>query len=141
MSYIPYNSPMDVQEVDPTSQHTVYETLVDETNIENDTLYYYIDFLGYRYAAFQLALSCDAGNVDAYLEASVQDDGTAAASCTYIDVTNALFSVASLQASAGSASAIWNISAPYNVKWLRIKLLLGAESNSGDATIYCRKTY
>jgi hypothetical protein len=85
-------------EVNPLSSHYVSETLVDETNITtNTTTYAYFDMNGYKYFALQGETSGAAPTdvLTVTVEATAQDDGTAAASCDYQDVTNSQFGVAS----------------------------------------------
>lgn len=139
--YIPSQEPVQISESNPLSQHYVGETLATESNANNDTYYYYVDAAGYRYFSFQLELGCDSGFVDGYIEGSCQDDGSAPADCSYIDITQTLFNIDSLQAAGTTASDIWIIDTPLPVKYLRIKILAGAGSNSGDWTIYHRRMY
>jgi hypothetical protein len=128
----------------PDYAWTQESTITDVTNATDGTAYYPsagIDFDQYRYGGFQIALDCDAGAVTATVEASFQDDGTAGDSADYVDVTNDLFGVASLVASAGAASDLWVIDTPFPAKFLRIKIVYATGGNTGDATIYWRGTY
>jgi hypothetical protein len=127
--------------VNPEHAWTQQSTLVDVTDETDSTIYYYVDFDGYKFAGFQIDLGCLAGTVTATLEASMQDDGTAQASCAYQDVTNDLFGVANLQAAAGTASDMWVIDTPFPTKFLRVKIVYATGANSGDATIYFRGIY
>jgi hypothetical protein len=134
-----------VQVLNPDHAWTQESTLVDATDVTDATVVYPtagIDFDQYRYGGFQISLDCDTGTVTATVEASFQDDGVATgATAAYVDVTNALFGVASLVATAGSASALWVISAPFPAKYLRVKIVYATTDNSGDATVYFRGTY
>jgi len=128
-------------QVNPEHAWTQQSTPVDDTNITDGTVYYYVDFDQYRYAGYQISLDCDAATVTATLEASLQDDGTAQGSCAYQDVTNDLFGVASLVAAAAPASDMWVIDTPFPAKFLRLKIVYATGGNTGDATVYFRGTY
>jgi len=128
-------------EVNPISEHHVEETLAAVTNGADDTFYYYVDMDGYRNASFQLAMDCDAGTVTATCEASIQDDGTAQAACTYQDITNDLFGVASLVSAAAPATDMWIVDTPLAVKFLRLKVVAATGATTGDWTIYHKRMY
>lgn len=130
--------------LNPDYAWTQSATLVDATDVTDATVYYPsagIDFDQYRYGGFQLALDCDTATVTATVEASFQDDGSDGSTADYIDVTLALFGVASLVSSAAPASALWVISAPFPAKYLRVKIVYATTDNSGDATVFWRGSY
>lgn len=132
-----------VEEIDPISQHYVAETLADVTDQADATYDYYVDMSGYSRLGFQLDLSCGLGTVTATVWATLQDDGTAPGACGYIDVTNAWFGVANLQAAAGTASAYWN-QIDIAAKYVRVRIVAatgGAGAQLGDWTIYHKRLY
>lgn len=135
------------EEIDPISQHYAYETIADETDYTEagppDTLYYYVDMAGYSKAGFQLELDCDAGTVTATIEGTLMADGTAPASCTYQDITNDTFGVASLVAAAAPASDMWIDYAGVLglFKYVRIVIVSNTGDDSGDWQIYAKKMY
>ena len=140
-AYAPTEDAYQDYQVNPEHAWTQQVTLVDDTNIADATVYYYVDFDMYKYGGFQLALDCDAITVTATLEGSYQDDGTAQAACAYQDVTNALFGVASLVSAAAPAEAMWLMTTPQSFKYLRVCVVYATGGNTGDATIYFRGTY
>lgn len=123
--------------------HYVSETLAAVTNGADSTFYYYVDITTYRKAGFQFELDCDAGTVTVTIEGTLQDDGTAPASCTYQDITSDTFGVTSLVASAGSASDMWidNSEKLACFKYVRIKVVAATGGTTGDWTIYHRRLY
>lgn len=142
MTYFPNSVPLQVAEADPISQHYVAETLLDTEDIADDTYYYYIDMAGFRKAAFQFEMVCTGGTMTVTCEGTLQDDGTAQASCDYQDVTSDVFGVASLVASAGAASDMWidNSEKLAAFKYVRIKLVVAGGADA-DATFYAKRLY
>jgi len=129
------------EEIDPLDQKYVGETLLDLTNIaQTTTAYAYIDMAGFQTLGIQAETS-GATPTDVLtitLEASMQDDGTAAASCAYQDVTNALTGSASFV----DTDFISLIATPFAVKYLRVKYTTSTGGgNDCDLTIYTKKFY
>ena len=129
-------------EVNPVSEHHVEETLATATVQGNGTTYYYIDMDGYRYFSIQCTNTSGGEGDNTYtLEATNQDDGTAAASCAYQDVTTALAGVASW------VDINWFaiIDTPSSFKYVRVKVVRanddGAPANDGAWTIFAKKMY
>lgn len=124
-------------EINPLSEHHVEETLVDEENGTDGTYYYYVDMDGYKHFSAQMELNGGSGTVTATVEATNQDDGTAAASCTYQDVTNALFGAASF-----TASNFLIADTALSFKYVRYKIVASTGgANDADWTIYHKKQY
>jgi hypothetical protein len=71
--------------------------LVDVSNQSDGTYDYYIDLDGVRACSFQLVITT-AGTVTITFEGTTWDDGTVAASCTYVDLTNKIYGAASFTA-------------------------------------------
>ena len=136
-------------EQDPVSEHHGSITLCDVTDYAETasphTEYYYLDMDGYGDVAFQLSLDSDNGTVTATIECTVQDDGTAPASCTYEGVTNDVFGVASLVSAAAPATDLWvaNNGALGACKYVRAKVVYatGNANDDGDATIWAKYLY
>lgn len=128
-------------ELDPVSGHHVELTLVDLTNIStNTTSYAYFDMDGYRYFSLQLetsgALPTDVLTVT--VEATNQDDGTAAAGCTYQDVTSEFFGVASV---VDSDDFLISDTAT-SLKYVRVKIVTSNDAGGdADLTIYAKRMY
>jgi hypothetical protein len=127
--------------VNPDWTRTAQTTPVDLDDVTDDTYYYYLDWDGYKYGGLQIELGCDAGTVTATLEATRQDDGTAQASCSYLDRTLELTGAANLQAAAGTASDDWAFDTPISYKYMRAKIVAATGGNTGDITIYDRRIY
>ena len=126
-----------VEEIDPLSQQFVTETLAAVTNGTDATYYYYFDMNGFKYFALQSTLNGGSGTVTLTAEATIQNDGTAPASCTYVDVTNDLFGVAST-----TASDMWVADEVNAFKYVRVKVVASTGgANDGDWTIYLKKLY
>lgn len=96
------------------------DTLLSLTNITaNTTAYGYIDVENYKYLIIQNETSGTTPTdvLTLTLEATAQNDGTAAASCTYQDVTTALTGAASYV----DTDCMWIIDTPVKYKYLRVK--------------------
>jgi hypothetical protein len=130
------------EEINPIDQRDAVN-VVDVTNGTDATYLYYYDLDGYRKAGFQFALDCAAGTVTVTIEGTVMDDGTAPASCTYIDITNDTFGVASLVAAAGAASDLWidNSEKLSLFKYVRIRVVAATGGNTGDWRIDYKALY
>jgi hypothetical protein len=126
-----------VEETDPISSHHVEETLADVTNGADATYYYYFDMDGFKYFTTQLTLNGGSGTCTATVEATIQDDGTAPASCTYVDITLSEFGAASFTA---SDMLIGDVA--YGFKYVRIKIVASTgAADDADWTIYNKKLY
>lgn len=132
-----------VFEVNPLSEHHVEETLADVTNGADGTYYYYVDMDGYRGSTGQLELNGGSGTCTVTVEATLQDDGTAAASCTYQDVTQYGFTPATGAAAASfTADAVLTQNEGLAVKYLRYKVVASTGgADDADWTIYHKKQY
>jgi hypothetical protein len=126
-----------VFEVNPISDHHVEETLVENATEADGTNYYYVDMDGYKNFSAQIEVIPGSGSMTVTLEATNQDDGTVAASCTYQDVTTALTGVAST-----IVDDFWIVNTPTAFKYLRYKTVsaTGAADDAG-ITIYHKKMY
>jgi hypothetical protein len=122
-------------EIDPISSHHVEETLVATTGLAIGTYYYYIDMDGFKTLNNQV-VKAGAGTMACTVEGTLQDDGTAPASCTYSDVTTDLYGIASI-----SASDIFvdDTGACAGFKYLRVKVVVTV--NTIDLTIWSKKVY
>mgnify|MGYP001548464897 CR=1 FL=1 len=124
-------------EINPLSEHHVEETLADVTNGADGTYYYYVDMDGYKHFSSQLELSGGSGTCTVTVEATNQDDGTAAASCTYQDVTSGLFGSASF-----TASNFLIADTAQSFKYIRYKVVASTTgADDADWTIYHKKQY
>ena len=95
----------------------------------------------YRKGSFQLEITpASATSVTVTLEGTIQDDGTAPASCTYQDITNDVFGVAN-----ATADDMWldNAEALAGLTYARIKVAVVYPGDEDDAdwTIYHKKLY
>ena len=117
------------------------DTLVEATGMADDTHPYFVDFAGYRYGVFQIEQSCTSGSVVTTIEASAEDNGTSDLSADYDDVTQALFGVATLTATAGTAKAFWAITVPFVVKYLKLNSVIAGGLGSGAVKCHFRGQY
>lgn len=129
------------EEIDPVSAHHAESTLLALTNIAtNTTGYGYLDLDGYRYVALQGETSGTTPTdvLTVTLEASIQDDGTAQASCTYQDVTLELAGVASWV----DTDFMVFIDVPLAIKYLRVKYVTSNDSGAdADLTVYAKRMF
>jgi hypothetical protein len=124
-------------EVSPLSSHHVEETLADVTNETNATTSYYMDMDGYKTFAVQIEINGGATDTTTVtVEASIQDDGTAAASATYQDVTNEWFEAANF-----TEDTILERNVPVDVKFVKIKTVTAGGNNDADYALYSKKSY
>jgi len=123
-------------EVNPLSSQYVGETLIDDTLTASSSDELYFDMSGFKNFALQGEMTIDASSITVTVEATCQDDGTAAASCAYQDVTSALFGVASWVDTDFMAIA----DSPVPFKYVRVKWSTGAGAAS-DLAVYLKKMY
>jgi hypothetical protein len=125
----------------PLDSVNISNTLVDSTSISDGLLQYYVDMDGFRYNGTHIIMSCTAGQIDGYVYASLQDDGTAPASVTYSDITNDMFGVTTIKATASSSiNDIYIIDTPFPVKYLKFEFALDA-ANTANVTVYNKKMF
>jgi len=135
-------------EVAPLSSQHAEETLINASNITtNTTTYAYIDMDGYRYLSLQ-GVTSGAAPTDVLtvtVEATNQDDGTVAASCSYSDITALLYDAAT--GAIGTVSwADTNFMAtfpvPYGFKYVRVKYVTSnGAGNDADLVVYDKKMF
>ncbi len=130
------------EEQDPISSHHNENTLCDLTNIATNTTDYcgYIDMDDYRSLGIQIETSGTAPTdvLTVTFECSIQDDNTAPASCTYQDITNDLFGVASVV----DSNDFWIVSTPLPVKYCRVKYVTSNDGgNDADLTVFYKVLY
>lgn len=119
----------------PLSDQHAESTLVDNTNETDATTYYYVDMDGYNAMGAQLIISGGSGTMTVTVEGSLQDDGTAASSCTYGDISTE-FGAASWTAT----TILQGQDLAY--KYLRFKTVSSTGgSDDADITIYFKKLY
>lgn len=135
-------------ETSPVSSHHVEETLADVTNETSGTNYYYVDMDGYKNLGIQIDTSGAAptDTLTITFEGSLQDDGTAPASCFYTDIT-AMFYDGATNA-LGTASwvdvdvAAWLTEAVAGTfKYIRVKTVTAGGNNDADYVIYAKRAY
>lgn len=124
-----------------TSNFSAYYvfTPIAVTNGTDGTYYYYYEMNGYKQLGIQLIIGAGSGSVTATVEGTMQDDGTAQASCTYKDVTNALYGAASFTAS----NVLFDTNTKCgNFKYLRVKIVANTGgAGDGDWTIFAKKLF
>lgn len=127
--------------LNPDSESYVGETLAALSNIAaNTTGYLYLDMAGYKYFTMQCDTSgtTPTDTLTLTVEATLQDDGTAAASCAYVDVTNDWFGVASVV----DADVNFAKDTPTAAKYVRLKYVTSNTGGSdADLTVYAKRLY
>lgn len=138
-TYNPSAGSSNTTETNPIWNQNLGETIVDVTNETDGTNEYYVDMDGYAGLNLQLIISGGSGTMTVTVEASAQDDGTAAASVTYIDVTSDVFGSASFTASTylfDSAKVLGG------AKFVKVKTVSSTGgSNDADVRINIKKLY
>lgn len=128
-----------MKEADPESTHYISETLADVTDGADATYYYYVDMDSYRKGGWQLVLDGGSGTCTVTVEATLQDDGTAMASCTYEDMSSDVFGSASWTA---DAVLLDNAEALAVAKYVRFKVVASTGgADDADWTIYHVRLY
>ncbi len=132
-------------ELSPLSENFVGETLADVTGEGDGTTYYYVDMSGHRNGTFQIEDTPGAAGDNTYtFEASNQDDGTAAASCTYQDVTQyGMENFVGAAAASFTTDAFVGTTDMLNCKWLRVKVVRANDGGNTDGawTILAKRWY
>jgi hypothetical protein len=125
-----------MEEVDPLSAQHVEEAYPPLVNIASGTTaYLYWDMDGWRSFALQFLIS-GTDTCTVTVEGTVQDDGTAPAACTYIDLTLVLFGVANT-----TTSTMWVADITMPVKYMRVKYVTAGGANDADLTVFLKKVY
>lgn len=132
-----------VVEQDPVIYHFTPEVIASVTNATDGTYPYYIDMDTFKKVGFQISADGGSGTVTVTIEATMQDDGTAPASCTYEDVTLSLFNAASfVTTTADIYSLIDNSEVLSLYKYVKIKVVADTTgANDADWTIRSKKVY
>jgi|TARA_Y100000296_G_scaffold8879_1_gene10446 hypothetical protein len=122
-------------EVNPISEHHSEETLVNVTNETDGTNNYYVDMDGFTRMGLQLEISGGSGTMTVTLAGTLQDDGTAAASCTYQDIS------ADFGAASWTADAILQ-GKDLMYKYIRLQSVSSTGgANDADLTAYSKKAF
>ena len=138
-AYTPATQSGRKEEIDPTSQHYVTETLAEIVDGADATYYYYVDMNGYRKGSFQLILSGGSGTCTVTVEGTIQDDGTVPASCTYQDITNDTFGAASYTATTVLVDDAEKLA---GFKYVRLKVVASTTgADDADWTLYHKRLY
>lgn len=126
-------------EQDPLYYAFQPETVAAVTNGTDDTYNYYVDLATFRKGAIQLLLDGGSGTVTVTVEGTCEDDGTAPASCTYVDITNAVFGAANFTAS----NILFDEEGYFaGLKYLKIKVVASTGgANNADWTIMLNKVW
>lgn len=125
-----------VLELSPLWTQHVEERLSALVNIASGTTgYLYFDMDGWRSFALQFLIT-GTDSCTVTVEGTVQDDGTAPAACTYIDLTLVLFGVANT-----ATSTMWVADVTLPVKYMRVKYVTAGGANDADLTTDLKKIY
>lgn len=137
-----YSQPEDARKdyrVNPEWAQQSSATLADASGQGDGATYYYFDMSSYRYCAIQIESDDGVAGTNTFsLEATVQDDGTAQASCTYQDV-----SIAYTGSATHTGNSMWIIDKPTPFKYVRILVSRTGDAGNTDGawTIYLKKSW
>lgn len=137
LGYDPTSDSIKTQEVSPATQAYFAELVasVSSGNGASGNNYYYLDMTGFRNLALQFTLTPGTATLGCTVEMSLQDDLTAQASVTYVDITSDLIGAAQL-----AQSDVIIIDKPFPCKFLRINVYQSVTTN-GAWTIWARKLW
>jgi hypothetical protein len=115
--------------------HRDYKLLAAVTHGIDDTYYYYVDCRAVKASTgFEFVIDPGSGSVTCTIEATLQDDGTAPAACTYGDVTQQVTGAATVTATGVYVTRdLLNV-----VRYLRVKVVANTGgANDGHWRITC----
>lgn len=118
------------------------DTLADVTNETNGTNYYYIPMDKVNHLTLQFEKTGGTDSVTMTVEATAQDDGTAAASCTYQDITQYGMTVETAATAASyTTDVITSLKENANFKYIRVKTVSAGGANDADYALYAKRWY
>lgn len=137
-----YAQPQDATktlQLNNTNEFIASSTLIEDTNIVDNVYDFYLDCAGYSNVTLQIIADGGSGTVTVHLEASIEDNNTAAAACVYEECTAELVGVASFVAVGGAHSEIWFGDLNPMIKYLKVEMICATGgANDSDATIFAR---
>lgn len=110
-----------VYDVAPMNEQTAYDILANVTNGADATYYYYTSGKGFKDQLIQLVFDPSGGSITCDIDITAQDDGTAAASCTY--VTSGLSQIT-------TSPNTWHLELPN--RYSRIKVVVAGGGGGAD---------
>lgn len=142
-------SPLDnsSQTLKNTTQNPIYThhgalLQLDVTNETNATTNRYFDVTGYEFLLVQFEKTGGTDSVTFTIEASMEDNGTAASSAIYQDISQ--YGTESLTASATAASYTADVTLRVNVKgfkFINLKTVSAGGANDADYSLFARVAY
>lgn len=137
---------MPTAEGNPISDHHSEDIIAAATSQTDGTTYYYVDMDGYRKLGIQIENTDGTAGDNTYtVEASLQDDGTAPASCAYQDITQyGCDCMTAANAASFTADAILQTNdAAQAFKYIRVKVVRANDGSNNDGawTIYAKRLY
>lgn len=126
-----------VSEQDPIFNNFTPEVICDITNGTDGTYNFYTTMDTYNETGTQLLINGGSGTATVTVEVTAQDDGTAPASCVYVDKTTGLFGAASFTAS----DYLFDTNKVLGqVKYIKYKVVLNTSgANDADVKIMIKK--
>lgn len=129
-----------VAEQDPLPYHLISEVLDNLTNGTDGTYTKYFNPRTFKYNGIRIAGNGGSGSITATIEATMQDDGTAAASCVYSDVTLDIFGSSSFViTSASILDLLDNTGKMMFYKYVKVNYVLDT-SGANDADVKIERT-
>lgn len=119
--------------INPDWDQDSHVLVADITDGDDDTYDYYVNMTGFRHGSWYFNLDNGSGTCTLTVEYSIQDDGTAPGSCTYVDVGLSEFGSASW--TGADSPTIYMIDSPTVIKWIHFKVV-AATAAADDADWY-----
>jgi hypothetical protein len=132
-----------VAEVAPISDAYASETVADVTNEDDASSDYYITMDGYQHCMVQYEVVGGTDTLALSVHGTTQDDGTAAASCLYQDITQYGMDIVTWSTASGTYDVDTTLTTTAGTAWKYLKLNVAATggANDGDYKIFARKWY
>ena len=126
------------EEIDPIDTKYVPDTVADVTNGADATYDYFLDMATFRKLGLHLELASGTSTPTVKIYGTLQDDGTAAASCIYQDIGSATFGAASWTT---DAMLIDNSEKLACYKYIKVEVVAAGGGADADWTIYAKRLY
>jgi hypothetical protein len=130
-----------VYDINPDTEKYSGETLGSETDVATGSTYnYYVDMAGYKHCAFQYEKGGTASTLRFSVDATLQDDGTAASSCTYQDVdANGHTNISGTTTDSYTSDAYIIMKPEMNAKYYKATVEQSGTYTTMDFDLYCRR--
>ena len=141
-----YSSPLDAGKfilLNPDSETYSGETVADVTNEADASSDFYVSMDGFRTCLIQYEIVGGTDVLGLTVYGTLQDDGTAAASCTYQDITQYGVDILTAATTAAVYTADCVLKTQDNSSWKYLKINVASDlsSSDGDYKIFAKRLY